>query len=82
VAFGNVSDNFPDSKKADLYKYQVVVSYFKYAEMSYEEKQQERYAKVMVECDDFLERYNTSKYVADVNKYKTASSNYLNNTKK
>jgi hypothetical protein len=50
--------------------------------MSYEEKQQERYAKVIVEADDFLERYNTSKYVADVNKYKTASSNYLNNTKK
>ena len=82
VAFGNVSDNFPDSKKADLYKYQVVVSYFKYAEMSYEEKQQERYGKVLIEADDFLERYNTSKYVADVNKYKTASSNYLNNTKK
>lgn len=53
MAFGNVSDNFPDSKKADLYKCQVVVSYFKYAEMSYEEKQLERYAKVIVEADDF-----------------------------
>jgi outer membrane protein assembly factor BamD len=82
VAFGNVSDNFPDSKRADLYKCQVVVSYYKYAEMSYEEKQQERYAKVIVEADDFLERYSTSKYVDEVNKYKTASSNYLNNTKK
>lgn len=82
IAFGNVSDNFPDSKKADEYKLQVIKSYFKYAEMSYEQKQIERYEKVVTECADFTERFNDSKYLVDVAKYKTQSNNLLKNLKK
>ncbi|MEI6088019.1 MAG: outer membrane protein assembly factor BamD [Bacteroidota bacterium] len=82
IAFGNVSDNFPDSKKADEYKLLVIKSYFKYAEMSYEEKQIERYEKVVNECADFNERFSGSKYTADVSKYKTLSNNLLKNLKK
>jgi outer membrane protein assembly factor BamD len=47
IAFGNVSDNFPDSKKADEYKLLVIKAYYEYAKMSYEEKQKERYEKVL-----------------------------------
>lgn len=82
IAFGNVSDNFPDSKKADEYKMLVIKSYYKYAEMSYEEKQKERYEKVLNECADFSERFNNSKYLVDVAKFKTLSTNYLKNLKK
>ena len=82
IAFGNVSDNFPDSKKADEYKLLVIKSYYKYAGMSYEEKQKERYEKVVSECADFNERFSGSKYIDEVGKYKTLSNNYLKNLKK
>jgi outer membrane protein assembly factor BamD len=82
IAFGNVSDNFPDSKKADEYKLLVIKSFFKYAEISVEEKQRERYEKVVSECADFNERFSGSKYIDEVGKYKTLSNNYLKNLKK
>lgn len=81
IAFGNVSDNFPDSKKADEYKLQVIKSYFRYAEMSYEEKQIERFQKVIEECEDFSDRYADSKYLEEVNKLKLQSTNYIKNQK-
>ncbi len=82
ISFGSVSDNFPDSKKADEYKMLVIKSYFKYAEMSYEEKQKERYEKVLTECNDFTERFAASKYLADVTKVKTETNNFLKTLKK
>jgi len=82
IAFGNVSDNFPDSKKADEYKLLVIKSYYKYAEMSTEEKQRERYEKVVSECADFNERFSSSKYLGETSKYKTLSNNHLKNLKK
>lgn len=81
IAFGNVSDNFPDSKKADEYKFQVIKSYFRYAEMSYEEKQKERFEKVISECVDFQDRFAESKHLEDVNKFKLQSTNYIKNQK-
>ncbi|HJV19667.1 MAG TPA: outer membrane protein assembly factor BamD [Sediminibacterium sp.] len=82
IAFGNVSDNFPDSKKSDEYKLLMIKSYFKYAEMSYEEKQKERYEKVLAECGEFNDRFNDSKYLEEVNKYKTQTLNILKTGKK
>lgn len=79
IAFGTVSENFPDSKKADEYKLQVIRSYFKYAEMSYEDKQKERYEKVIAECVDFAERFGDSKHLEEVNKFKTETNNILKN---
>lgn len=81
IAYGNVSDNFPDSKRADEYKYQTIKSYFKYAEISIEEKQAERYGKVLTEANEFVERYADSKYLDDVNKVKTQANNALKNLK-
>ena len=82
IAFSNVSDNFPDSKKADEYKVQVIRSYFKYAEMSYEEKQKERYQTVLSECNDFTDRFTDSKHLDEVNKVKTQTNNFLKSLKK
>ena len=49
--------------------------------MSYEEKQKERYEKVISECRDFTDRFTDSKFSEEVNKYKTHSNNFLNNLK-
>lgn len=82
IAFGNVADNFPDSKKSDEYKLLMIKSYFKYAEMSYEEKQKERYEKVLSECSEFSERFTDSKFLEEVSKYKTQTLNILKKTAK
>ncbi len=81
IAFASVSDNYPDSKKGDEYKVLVIKSYYKYAEMSYEEKQKERFEKVLSECNDFTERYADSKHLDEVNKVKTQTNNFLKNLK-
>ena len=77
IAFATISENFPDSKSADQYKLLVIKSYYKYAELSYEEKQKERYEKVLTECADFKERFTTSRFLEEVNKYKSQSNNFL-----
>jgi outer membrane protein assembly factor BamD len=79
INFTTVSENFPDSKKADEYKLLVIKSYFKYAEMSIEEKQPERYEKVVSECADFMERFKESKLLSEAERYKTLSNNFIKN---
>ncbi len=81
INFATLMDNFPDSDKSEQYKLNVIKAYFKYAEMSVEEKQIERFEKVLTECDDFNERFPDSKLKQDVSKYKTQSSNLLNKVK-
>lgn len=79
IAFANVSDNYPDSKRADEYKLLVIRSYFKYAENSYEEKQKERFEKVLAEIADFKERFGDSKLLEEVTKFKTQTDIFLKN---
>lgn len=81
ISFANVSENFPDSKRADEYKLQVIKAYYKYAELSTDDKQVERFEKVLSECSDFTERFIDSKLITEVNKYKSQSNNYLKNLK-
>lgn len=81
ISFANVAENFPDSKRSDEYKYLTIKSYFKYAEMSITEKQEERYEKVISECADFKERFTDSKYLKEVDNFKTLSNNFIKNIK-
>jgi len=78
IAFGSLTDNFPDTKKGDEYKLMVIKSYYLYAENSVEEKQAERYEKVVSECIDFADRFPESKLVTTVNTYKQQSLNNIN----
>ena len=81
ISFSSVSDNFPDSKKSDEYKLLVIKSYYKYAEMSIQEKQLERYEKVLAECSEFIERFKDSKFVAEAETYKNLSNNFIKTLK-
>jgi outer membrane protein assembly factor BamD len=78
IAFSGLIEDYPDSEKGDEYKYAEIKSYYKYAQMSYVDKQQERYEKVISECSDFNERYADSKLVTEVNNFKTLSENNIN----
>jgi len=81
IAFANVAENFPDSKLADEYKFQTIKAFYKYAELSYDEKQEERFNKVLTECSEFAERFADSKHLAEVNNYKNLTNNFFKNTK-
>lgn len=77
VAYSSLIDNYPDSEKSDEYKLDAIKAYFKYAELSYIDKQQERYEKVINECTDFAQRFPESKLITEVSDYKTLSENNI-----
>jgi outer membrane protein assembly factor BamD len=77
IAFNSLINNFPDSKRADEYKLQIIKSYYKYASLSVPEKQQARYEKVVTEIQDFQDRYPESKLLKDAERYLTLSQNNL-----
>jgi outer membrane protein assembly factor BamD len=52
-------------------------SYYRYAEMSIEEKQEERFGKVVSEVQDFQDRFPESKLMKEAERYLTLSQNNL-----
>ncbi|MEI8059221.1 MAG: outer membrane protein assembly factor BamD, partial [Ferruginibacter sp.] len=60
IAFGNLINNYPESKKAEEYKLKVVKAYYRFAKMSFEDKQIDRYEKVTTEYEDFVDRFPES----------------------
>ncbi len=56
-----------------------VKSYFKYAEMSVEEKKAERFEKVIEECNNFNDRFPDSKLSKDVEHYLNLSQTNIKN---
>jgi outer membrane protein assembly factor BamD len=54
-----------------------IKAYFKYAELSVEEKKAERFEKVVEECHDFIDRFPQSQFSKEVEQYLTQSQNNL-----
>ncbi|MEX0635887.1 MAG: outer membrane protein assembly factor BamD, partial [Ferruginibacter sp.] len=50
-----------------------VKSYYKFAKLSYRDKQAERYDRVVKEFEDFTERYPDSKFLKEVEEYSNLS---------
>jgi outer membrane protein assembly factor BamD len=81
ISYGLLSDNYPDSKNADKYKLLTVKAYFKFAENSFEDKQKERFEKVIQEYNDFVDRYSDSPLMPEAKKIKKQTDNFLNSKK-
>jgi len=79
VAFAEVLNNYPESDKADEYKFMSIKSYYRYAELSIEDKKAERYEKVVEECNDFADRFPESKLSKDVEHYLNLSQTNIKN---
>lgn len=79
VAFAEVLNNYPDSDKADQYKLMTIRSYYRYAELSVEDKKMERFEKVVEECNDFTDRFPESKLSKDVEHYLNLSQTNIKN---
>jgi outer membrane protein assembly factor BamD len=77
VTYASVLNTYPESEKAEEYKVMVIKSYFRYAELSVEEKKAERFEKVIEECNDFKDRFPQSQYIKEVQDFLNQSQNNL-----
>jgi outer membrane protein assembly factor BamD len=77
VAFNTLLNTHPDSERSDQYKIMAIRSYFKFAELSVEEKKPERFEKVIEECHEFIDRFPESRLIKEVESYLTQSQNLL-----
>lgn len=77
IAFSALIDNYPDSKQGDEYKLMAIKSYYFYATRSVEERQAERYDKVVAECTEFNDRFPESKLAKTVEYYRKESLNNI-----
>ncbi len=79
LAYTTLINNYPDSPKGDEYKLMAIKAYYRYANMSIFEKQEERYAKVIREVEDFQDRFPESKLLKEAERYLTLSQTNLKN---
>ncbi|HEX8315435.1 MAG TPA: outer membrane protein assembly factor BamD [Flavisolibacter sp.] len=77
VAFNTMLSQYPDTQKADEYKLMAIKSYFRFAELSVEERKAERFEKVIEEANDFMDRFPESPLAKEVQQFVTNSQNNL-----
>ncbi len=73
IAFSNLLNKYPESLEGESYKLLVIKSYYRFAKLSYIEKQIERYEVVVREYEDFADRYPESKLLKDAETYNNLS---------
>jgi outer membrane protein assembly factor BamD len=77
LAFANLTNNYPESLKGEEYKLKTVKAYYKFAKLSYEDKQIERFEKVISEYEDFVDRYPESKLLKEAESFSNQSKNNI-----
>ncbi|NOT51012.1 MAG: outer membrane protein assembly factor BamD [Chitinophagaceae bacterium] len=69
VAYTELLNSYPESVQADNYKLMIIKSYYRFAELSIEEKQKERYEQVINECNEFTDRFPDSKLKKEADEF-------------
>ncbi len=77
VTFSALLNAYPESLLADEYKFMIIKSFYRFAELSVEEKKEERYTQVINECNEFSERFPESKLKKEVEQFYTQSQNNI-----
>ena len=77
IAFISLTNNYPESLKGEDYKLKTVKAYYKFAKLSYEDKQIERFEKVIAEYEDFVDRYPESKLLKEAESFINQSKNNI-----
>src|SRR5215210_1754521 len=77
VSFNTLLNTYPESERADEYKVMAIKAYFRFAELSVEEKKAERFEKVIEECNDFIDRFPESPLAKEVQQFVSQSQNNL-----
>lgn len=79
IAFTSLLNDFPESDHSDEYKLMIIKSYYKFAELSVQEKKVERFEQVITEGNDFLDRFPESKFKGEAEHYINLSQNNIKN---
>jgi outer membrane protein assembly factor BamD len=74
-------NNYPESQKGDEYKLKIIISWYRFAKMSFEDKQVERFEKVISEYQDFADRFPESKLLKEAENYNNLSQNQIKTLK-
>ncbi|MCW3090703.1 MAG: bamD [Ferruginibacter sp.] len=77
ITYESLLNNYPESKAGDRYKLNIVKSYYRFAKLSIQEKQAERYEKVVSEYQDFADRFPESAYLAEAKELSNLSQNVI-----
>ena len=77
VAYNTLLNSYPESIKSDEYKMMAIKAYYRFAELSVEEKRAERFEKVIDECNEFIDRFPQSPLSQQVQQYLSQSQNNL-----
>ena len=80
VTFSTLLNSYPESLKADEYMLMIIKSYYRYAELSVEEKKTERFEQVISECNEFADRFPDSKLKKEVDEFLNLSQKNIKNT--
>jgi outer membrane protein assembly factor BamD len=67
--------------RGDEYKLMIIKSYYRYAEMSVEEKKPERFEQVITECNEFTDRFPESKLKKEADNFLNQSQTNIKNLK-
>ncbi|MBS1510501.1 MAG: outer membrane protein assembly factor BamD [Bacteroidetes bacterium] len=81
LAFANLMNDYPESVRGDEYKLKIVKAYYRFAKLSFEDKQIERYEKVITEFQDFADRFPDSKLFKEAESYSNLSQNHIKEIK-
>lgn len=73
IAFGEITNNYPESTRGDEYFNMVVKANYRFAKLSAVDKQLERYEIVVRSYQDFQDRYPESKLLKDAEQYNNLS---------
>lgn len=79
VSFAALLDSYPESSQADEYKLMIIKSYYRFAEMSVEEKKVERFEQVITECHEFTDRFPDSKLKKEAEDFLNLSQSNIKN---
>jgi len=79
VAYATLLNDYPESLKGDEYKLMIIKSYYRFAEMSVEEKKVERFEQVITECNEFSDRFPDSKLKKEAEEFLILSQTNIKN---
>ncbi len=79
VSYTTLLNAYPESIRGDEYKLMIIKSYFRFAELSVEEKKIERFEQVITECNEFADRYPDSKLKKEADDFLNLSHTNIKN---
>ena len=76
VAYKSVIRDYPESPNSDLYQFMIMKSFYKYADKSITERQEERYSNAIAAYNELKDNFPQSKYLAEAKQlYSEADKN-------